>query len=150
MNATAAPDPMAAARTCRNARVWIRDFASGDSLRVAPAESLTDSQRATLRTHKPALIALLTDAKASMLSGQGRSESSRPADPSTLLQEPAPDVRCSDCRHGQPATPSDPWSWHRRRWARIGCMAGAWRRGAAGDGRSNHESSYRRRRPDGG
>lgn len=21
-------------------------------------------------------------------------------------------VRCSDCRHGQPATPSDPWSWH--------------------------------------
>lgn len=21
-------------------------------------------------------------------------------------------VRCSECRHGQPATPSDPWSWH--------------------------------------
>ncbi|MCB1795076.1 MAG: hypothetical protein KDJ70_11755, partial [Candidatus Competibacteraceae bacterium] len=25
----------------------------------------------------------------------------------------APEVRCSDCHHGQPATPGDPWSWHR-------------------------------------
>ena len=119
MNATAAPDPMAAARVLAEMRAaGFEILASGDSLRVAPAESLTDSQRATLRTHKPALIALLTDAKASMLSGQGRSESSRPADPSTLLQEPAPEVRCSDCHHGQPATPGDPWSWHL-------CAAGA-------------------------
>lgn len=21
-------------------------------------------------------------------------------------------VRCSDCAHGSPATPADPWSWH--------------------------------------
>ena len=71
MSATAAPDPMAAARVLAEMRAsGFEILASGDSLRVAPAESLTDSQRATLRTHKPALIALLTDAKASMLSGQ--------------------------------------------------------------------------------
>jgi len=106
-------------------RVLNRMRAAGFALSVEdgrlmcePLSRLSEEQRATLRTHKPALIALLTNAKASILSGQGRSESSRPADPSTLLQEPAPEVRCSDCHHGQPATPSDPWSWHL-------CAAGA-------------------------
>ncbi|NMQ18733.1 hypothetical protein E4P82_05655 [Candidatus Competibacter phosphatis] len=31
---------------------------------------------------------------------------------------PVPEVRCSTCRHAQPATPGDPWSWHL-------CTAGA-------------------------
>lgn len=106
MNATAAPDPMAAARVLAEMRAaGFEILASGDSLRVAPAESLTDSQRATLRAHKSALINLLTDTDAS-------ARALTDADLSTPPPALAPEVRCSDCHHGQPATPSDPWSWH--------------------------------------
>lgn len=70
----------------------------------------------TQTTESPDAASQATEA--SMLSGQGRPESSRPADLSTSPPELAPEVRCSDCRHGQPATSSDPWSWHL-------CAAGA-------------------------
>lgn len=89
-------------------RVLNRMRAAGFALSVEdgrlmcePLSRLSEEQRATLRAHKSALINLLTDTGLST--------------PPPAL---APEVRCSDCHHGQPATPGDPWSWHL-------CTAGA-------------------------
>lgn len=107
------PDPTTAVRVLAEMRA--AGFAlsvEGGLLMCEPLSRLTDSQRETLRAHKAALIGLLTDRP----SEQGRSEPTPPAGRSPPPPEPALDVRCGDCRHGQPAT--DPWSWHL-------CAAGA-------------------------
>ena len=59
-----AADPFATVRALNRMRA--AGFAlsvRSDKLVVAPAESLTDPQRAYLRRHKPALVALLSDAE---------------------------------------------------------------------------------------
>ena len=99
-------------------RVLNRMRAAGFALSVEdgrlmcePLSRLSEEQRATLRAHKSALINLLTDTDAP-------ARALTDADLSTPPPALAPEVRCSDCHHGQPATPGDPWSWHL-------CAAGA-------------------------
>lgn len=60
----AAPDPMALVRALRKMQKAGFDVRiNSERLQVAPAEKLTDEQRAFLREHKPGLVALLTDAE---------------------------------------------------------------------------------------
>lgn len=59
----AAPDPMALVRALRKIQKAGFDVRiNSERLQVAPAEKLTDEQRAFLREHKPGLVALLQDA----------------------------------------------------------------------------------------
>ena len=61
---TAAADPFATVRALNRMRA--AGFAlsvRADKLVVAPAESLTDDQRAYIRSHKAALVGLLSDAE---------------------------------------------------------------------------------------
>lgn len=61
---TSAPDPFATVRALNKMRTagFVVRLAGAD-LQIAPVARLSDSQRAYLRAHKPALVALLTDAE---------------------------------------------------------------------------------------
>ena len=60
-----APDPFALGRAWRRMKAAGFEIrVAGDSLQVSPFDSLSDSQRAYLHTHKAALVALLTDVEA--------------------------------------------------------------------------------------
>ena len=58
-----AADPFAAMRALNRMRAagFVLEL-DGPALTVSPADRLTDAQRAYIRTHKPALVALLQDA----------------------------------------------------------------------------------------
>lgn len=59
-----APDPFATVRAMNRMRAAGFALAvDGESLVVTPASGLTDSQRAYIRAHKAALVALLADAE---------------------------------------------------------------------------------------
>ena len=61
-------DPFAAMRALNRMRAagFVLEL-DGPALTVSPADRLTDAQRAYIRTHKPALVALLQDAGATVV-----------------------------------------------------------------------------------
>ncbi len=75
----------------------------------------------TDKTDKSPPISTFDSSVSFVSSGEGKKFLGRPSSPppsvSSVSAPPRESeffssVRCSECRHAQPATPSDPWSWH--------------------------------------